>query len=248
MTTSFGALCTDFYINQELSLKMDLPGERETVLGMFDRVRTELPSMERFHRYTDELALESPRVEGEYRWLAMRRQSIRTGHVNPPDFTEAYRLHRLILQTAPYFLSISPLDVDCLELLFGFDLECKANQHEIVHEALVANSPLAELLNYDEAKALDVQPVIGMALSSKCDVQAFFEVKTRTTHAQVRRNRYRTEPISIFLTIRRYGTIKEPDELLKIFDELAKHAEHLAQEKVVPNLLMPVNRAIINSP
>ena len=37
--TTFVALCSDFYVNQKLALKMDLPSERETILHFFDRVR-----------------------------------------------------------------------------------------------------------------------------------------------------------------------------------------------------------------
>ena len=60
MVNSIGALCTDFYVNQKLGLKMDLPTARETVLDMFDRVRKSVPSMDRFRRYEGELSLESP--------------------------------------------------------------------------------------------------------------------------------------------------------------------------------------------
>ena len=42
MTTSYGALCSDFYINQKFALKMDLPTARETVLDLFDRIRDAL--------------------------------------------------------------------------------------------------------------------------------------------------------------------------------------------------------------
>ena len=108
MATSFGALCTDFYINQKLSLKMDLPGDRETVLHLFDGVRKAMPGMDRFRRYDGELALESARRDAEYRWLALRRTSVRTGHVNPQTMAEAYRFHRLILEVVPYHLTISP--------------------------------------------------------------------------------------------------------------------------------------------
>ena len=97
MTTSYGALCTDFYINQKLALKMDVPKERETVLHLCDRIQKSIPSMDRFHRYDGELSLESKRDE-EYRWMAIRRTSIRTGHVNPQSMEEGFGLHRLMLE------------------------------------------------------------------------------------------------------------------------------------------------------
>ena len=46
MPSSINAICSDFYVNQKLALKMDLPTRRETVLDMFDRIRREMPVME----------------------------------------------------------------------------------------------------------------------------------------------------------------------------------------------------------
>jgi len=246
MATSFGALCTDFYVNQKLAVKMDLPSDRETILHMFDRIRADNKSMSRFRRYSDELSLESSRRDGSYRWAALRRNSVRSGHVNPDSLEQAYDLHRLMLRTTPYHLSLSPLDIQYQELLFGFDLECKGNQHEIVYEALIANSPLASLLDCPGAKPLDIQPMIGLALEDR--LQAFFEVKTSTSPSQVRTGRYRTEPISVFLTIRRVGAIEKVEDLLEHFELMRNKAEELAAHRVVPDLLAPISRAITSSP
>lgn len=247
MATSFGALCTDFFINQKLAVKMELPGERETVMHMFDRVRAEMPAMSRFKRFADELALESPRRDGEYQWLALRAQSVRCGHVNPQSMPDGYRLHRLVAETCPFFLTLSPLDIDGLELTFGFDLECKANHHQIVREALLGDSALAGLVDLPGARPLDVQPVIGVALDDSADLHAFFEVKTRTSPAQVRADRYRTEPISIFLTVRKSGPIEKIDELSGILDVLIGRCEQLATGRVIPQLVHPISRAILGS-
>jgi hypothetical protein len=247
MATSFGALCTDFYVNQKLALKMDLPADRETILHMFDQVRKAVPAMDRFRRYEGELALESSRRDSEYRWMALRRTSIRTGHVNPESMAEAHQLHRLILELAPYHLTISPLDVDYVELLYGFDLECKSNHDAIVFEALYPHSPLGELLRAQDADILDVQPIFGLSLHPKRDLQAYFEVKTRTKNRRGQVTRSRNEPISIFLTVRKYGPVHQLEDLKEIFDTLAHHAEALATERLVPNLLMPISRQITSS-
>jgi len=250
MATSFGALCTDFYVNQKLALKMDLPSDRETILHLFDRVRKSQPAMERFRRYQGELALESPRRDGEYRWLALRRSSIRTGHVNPPEMQDAYALHRMMLEVAPYHLTISPLDVDYLELLFGFDLECKGNHDQIVFDALMSQTPMANLMQAPgnpEAGVLDVQPAFGVSLSRNGDMQAYFEVKTRTKSRRGADRRYRDEPISIFLTVRRYGPIRELEELPAMFNILQQQCEMLAIERLVPDLLTPIARQITSS-
>lgn len=246
MATSFGALCTDFYINHKIGLKMDLPADRETVLHLFDRVRGELPDMNRFKRFSDELALESPRLEGAYRWIALRQNSIRSGSVNPESMDEGYQLHELALRLAPFFLSVSALDIRGLELSLGFDLECKANHHAVVAEALFpANSAMGSLLDVRGAQPLDVQPIVGLALEERSGLRAFFEVKSRTTPGQVRAGRYRTEPITVVLTLRRGGPIDEVEQLPELLTTMRRRAESLAEEKLVPNLLTPISRAIL---
>jgi len=220
MATSFGALCTDFYIDQKLSLKLDLPTSRETLLHLFDRVRKSEPAMNRLRRYDGELVLESPRDEGEHRWMTLRRCSVRTGHVNPGSMEDGYRLHRMVLEVVPYHLGISPIDVDYLELMFGFDLECQGNHDEVIFEALFHDSAIAGLLDGPggrPAQVLDVQPLFGMSLSESGDLQAYFEVKTRTKSRRGDDSRYRDEPISLFLTLRRYGPVDKIEDLREIF-------------------------------
>ncbi|MFA9477282.1 hypothetical protein ACERK3_03125 [Phycisphaerales bacterium AB-hyl4] len=244
MATSFGALCTDFYVNQKLALKMDLPAERETVLHFFDRVRKSSPSMNRFRRYDGEFALESSRRDPQYRWMALRRTSLRTGHVNPDSMEQAYRFHREILELAPHFLTISPLDVDYLELLYGFDLECDGNHDQVIYEALYENTPMAEALKAPGVKMLDVQPIFGLSLSDRGDIQAYFEVKTRPKSRRGSSKPYRGEPISLFVTVRKYGPIDDLVDLQTAFDKLSEHVETLATERLVPHLLTPIARHI----
>ena len=250
MATSYGALCTDFYLNQKLALKLDLPSERETILHLFDRIRRSMPDMDRFRRYDGELALESSKHEGEYTWLALRRASIRTGHVNPSTIDEAHKLHQLILEVSPYHLTISPLDIDYIELMFGFDLECKGNHDEVIFDALFHDSPMANLTQvpgYEDARALDVQPIFGVALCDEGNLQAFFEIKTRAKSQRGDDSRYHDEPISLFLTVRQYGPIEQIDQLPKIYEQLHGHCETLASERLIPDLLTPIARQIISS-
>jgi hypothetical protein len=248
MATSFGALCNDFSILQKLALKMDLPMRRETVLDLFDRVRRAMPTMEHFRRYQGELALESREDESRYSWASLRRTSIRSGWVNPESLAQAYRLHRLLLDTAPYFLSVSALDIDFLELVFGFDLKVEANRNEIVFDALLGESPLAGLVDRQRERLLDAQPFIGFALDESCQLQACIEVKSRTRAREVAQRDFADEPISIYLTVRRFGPWRALDDLGAALTELAAHAERLAAERLVPGILTPIRQLIYSRP
>lgn len=248
MATSFGALCTDFYVNQKVAVKMDLPTSRETVLDMFDRVRRELPQMDRFRRFEGELALESAEHASQYSWLALRRTNIRSGWVNPDSLEQAYRLHRLILDVAPFFLSISPLDVEFIELVFGFDLQAERNRNEVVFDALLGNSPLASMIDHTRESVLEAQPFIGFTLNDKCDLQAFVEVKTRSRANEIATGRFDDEPISVYLTVRQYGALRSVDEFATVFTTLSGQIERLAEERVIPNIVIPIRDAIMSRP
>lgn len=270
MMNGFPAYASDFYINQRVNLKMDLPLKRDTVLSLFDRVRKQMPGMDRLRRYDHELALETrgesasagasavaPALTGSgspcQNWLAVRRTSVRSGTVNPNDDTEGYALHRLVLETAPCFLDISALDVDHVELLFGFDLPASGNHDAIVFNALLGDSPLASLISEQAAKdgwrspavPLDFQPLIGLGLSEGLDLQAHVEVKTRTSARQVRTGQYGDEPISLYLIVRKYGPFGDVRELPGVLKELSEAAEHLTATCVAPRLLTPIRDAIV---
>ena len=248
MSSSMQVLCTDFYVNQKLALKLDLPSGRETILDLFDRVRREMPAMDQFKRYEDELALESAGDEAHYCWLAIQRTAIRSGWVNPEALHRAYRLHQLILDVAPYFLTISPLDVDYLELVFGFDLGASTNRNAVVFEALLGDSPLQGLIEHGRESVLDSQPFIGLSLSDDCDLQAFIEVKTRTAPHEIVHARYEEQPISIYLTVRKNGPFRAVSDFAATFGTLAGHAERLAEERVIPHVVVPIRDTILSRP
>ncbi|MCH2152643.1 MAG: hypothetical protein MK089_04810 [Phycisphaerales bacterium] len=245
MSSELGTLCSDFYVNQRVALTMDLPAARQTVLDLFDRIKREMPGMKRFKRYEGELALESPDQEGRYCWVGLRRTSVRSGWVNPESLEQSYHLHRLLLETAPYFLSISPLDVEAIELVFGFDLHARRNRNEVVFDALLAGSPLSAMVQSGREEMIDVQPFLGIALDESARLQASLEIKTRMGPAELQTKRWEDEPISVYLTVRREGPFETIEEFKETFAILAGHLERLAEERVIPGILVPLHGAIL---
>jgi len=244
LMTSFGTLCSDFYVNQKISLSMDMPKVKESASELFDRLRRDVPEFERIRPFEHELALETAEIDGRYQWVGLRNRSIGSGVVNPAEIEDAYRLHRLLLELTPYYLSITALDVEYIELVFGFDLPARENRNEVVMHSLLAGSPLASLADDGIEPLLDVQPRIGFALNESCDLQAFVEIKTRTTAAQVATQIFQDEPISVFLTIRRNGPLQSVEEFITTFGRLAGHIEHIAEHRVIPDIVIPLHQAI----
>jgi len=241
MNDSYRALCSDFYINQKLGVKLELPRGRETVLDMCERVRLAFPPMDQFKRYDDELALESGPDATPNRWLAVRDTNIRSGVVNPTTSDQAYELHRQILQIAPFFLSIRPLDIEYVELLFGFDLDCPDSHDRVIHEALIAPTELGELFDLEGVVPVDCQPVLGYAFGERGEHEVHVEVKSRS---RGRQRNASSDPISIYLTVRRLGPFEDIKDINTITDQLADQGEALVASSVVPKLLRPIRDAI----
>jgi hypothetical protein len=249
MSESYKALCDDYYVNMKLQLKLELPRTRETVLDLFERIRRQFPSMSVFRRYRDELALESPQSEFPHRWAALRSSSLRSGVVNTPGADDAYSLHRHILEFAPAFLSISALDVEFIELLFGFDLAAGGNHDAIVLEALYAGSPLQALIDLPNARPIDCQPMVGLSVGPRGEAEVFFEVKTRQQGGRTPRTdgEEGPDPISVYCTLRRFGPFNDIMDLGGVLGQLAKAGEEIVQRRVVPGLIVPIREAIGNS-
>lgn len=272
MAFSYAALCSDHYVNQRLSLKMDLSLKRDTVLGLFDRLKREHPSLDRLRRLQSELALETAgeQTDALQQWVAIRRTSIRSGVANPRSANEARSLHRSLLETAPYYLDVTALDVDHVELLYGFDLQAAGNHDAIVCRALMSGSAVASILDRPGAVPVDCQPLIGLCLNDAPDHQAFLEVKTRSTGAfgaaiggsggvgGMRRRPLGGDadgamgagddtdsPISVYLIVRRVGPVREIKELPGITDELSEQAAELVEQVIVPNVLAPLRACIV---
>lgn len=244
MSESYRALCNDFYVNLKLSVRMELPRTRETVLDMFERVRKQFPHMNAFRKYKDELALESPQQEMPHRWLAVRANSVRSGVVNPDTSEEGYSLHRHLLEAAPTYMSIPALDVEFVELLYGFDLAANGNHDAIVLDALIPGSPLAALLDIPAATPIDCQPMVGLSLGKRGDLEVYFEVKTRNTRGMGPRDTDAPEPISVYLTLRKFGPFAETKDLPSVLGRLTKTGEDLIEHRVVPGLIVPIREVI----
>jgi hypothetical protein len=48
----------------------------------------------------------------------------------------------------------------------------------------------------------------------------------------------------VFLTVRKFGPLASLDDLKNMFTEITQHAETLAEERVIPHLVVPLHEAL----
>ena len=251
MNEGLGAVCDDFYVSCRLFLKLDLHPERETILHFFDRLRREYPDLRKLRRREDGCVMVEEDVDerAPRRWVRLDARSLRFGFFAPPDLDDVRRFGSLVLTQAPYHLSFSDIDFDHLELVYGFDLEYRGNHDQLVAETLLGDQSTAGVLFGDEAAhVIDAQPYFGIALTPDCDLQAYVEIKSRTTTYEVRSESFESSPISVFLTMRKYWAVDSPNSLTEALGTLFDISDGLATEKIVPNFVNPLAAAIASRP
>lgn len=253
MKASLGAQCDEFYSTSRLSLKLGLSLDRESTLHFFDRVRREYPSMRRLRRREDDTLLleenDDDRCAPSKRWLRLDPQTLRFGYVAPPSRDLHREFGAFILEQAPAHLTISDLDIDHMEVLYGFDMEYTGNHDQLVAETLFADHPLAGFfLGEHSMHTIDCQPCFGISLTRECDAQAYLEIKSRTSSFEVRTGQFDAQVLSVYLTVRRYWGFSDPPDVTQAHDDLLEIAHELAVERAVPLLVNPLAHAIASRP
>lgn len=247
MNHDLGAVCDEFYVNCRLFLKLDMSLEHEAVLHFFDRIRKDYPTLRKLRRrdggtFTLEDDSDEP---GSKRWLRLETNSIRFGQFAPNNLEDVRCLGELVLTQAPYHLTLSDLVYDHMEVVYGFDLRYSGNHDQLVAETLLGDHAAAAFLFGEQAaQVIDAQPYFGIALTPECDMQAYVEVKSRTTTYEVQSANFAGEPISVLLTVRKYWGLDGDASPIEVLRVLCDAADELAVEKVVPGFVNPLAAAI----
>jgi hypothetical protein len=241
----YASLADDYYTNLHLNTEMPLPTARETVLDFFGRVQKTYPSMRNFYtRDNGDFVLEEDKDRPHHRWLSLEPRRVCSSHVNPASPDEAFQQHALVLDLVPYMLSVSPLDCEALDYLVGFDFSYRGNHDSLVADALGTSPALEGLTDIPNAQALNFEPQITMSLSEDCRLQARLMIETRTNAYQVRREDYPEEQISVYFTVRQYGSLLSDTSFVETLHDLRVKSEELLELYVVDQVLRPLQQAI----
>jgi len=239
------AECDEFYVNVNLNTEMELPTSRDTVLHFFEQMKKRFPDLRNFYsREDNSLVLEGDKEQDTYRCLAIEPRRLTSGHVNPETLEDAYLQHEMVLELAPHLLSISVLDCEALDVMFGFDFDYEGNHDEVVAEALGVGSAFDGLVEVPRAKVLNFEPSITLALDESCRLQCRLAVETRTNAFQVRTGEFTDDQISVYFTIRQYWGNGPDRSFLESFQHQRDFGEQIMKNQVVPRVIQPLARAI----
>ena len=243
--TLYGSMADDMYVNVNLATEMELPGHRETVLHFFECVRKKFPTMKKFHaRDKRDFVLEEDKDQGRYRWVAVEPRRFCSGHVNPASIEDALDQHRFLLDLAPPLLSMSPLDCEAIDVLFGFDFAFRGNHNALLAEALGPGPALEGVGDIPGSKLINYEPSLTIAVDEECRTQIRVSTETRTNAFQVRTGEFAEEQLSVYVTARQYGSLEGSETYVHTVERLAQLAQDVIETCVVEQILRPLARTI----
>jgi hypothetical protein len=241
----YSSLCDDFYVNMNLGTEMELPANRETVLHFFERVQKTYPTMRNFYcRERGDFVLEEDKDKGNYRWCTIEPRRVCSGQVNPETIEGAVEQHRLVLELAPYMLSVSPLDCEALDLLYGFDFTYRGNHNQLVTEALGVSPAMERMAEIPGSTVINHEPSLTIALDEECRSQFRLSVETRTNAYQVRTGDFPEEQLSVYVTARQYGSLGPDKTFVETLERLGEVCREMIENHVIEHILDPLARTI----
>jgi len=247
VTEPFGARCDEFTTACKLTVKLALDPERETVLHFLDMIRRKFPALTQLRQH-DQRGLileESPHADGQCRSIRLNARGLRIACRRPAKVGSLHALARLTLRQAPFHLTFSPIDYDALEASWAFELDYRGNHDQLVAETLMVDHPLWGFLADDRVHhPIECQPYLGVALSKSCDLQAYLEIRSRTTTYELRTGQYEKRPLTVTLRVRRYWGFGAPSDPATVYNDLVRIGETIAAERIVPQVVNPLADAI----
>ena len=241
----YHSYCDDYYFNMNLNTEMELPTSRETVLHFFEQVKKSYPGMKNFYsRERGEFVLEEDKDKGDYRWTSIETRRVSSGCVNPTSIDDAMKQHALVLDIIPYTLSVSPLDCESLNVMYGFDYTYRGNHNRLLADALGVVPAFEKMTEIPGATILANEPSIQFALDEECRTQCRLSIETRTSAYHVRVKEFPEEQLSVYFTARRYGSLDGDETYVAAMRKLAEICQEIVDGYVVENVLRPLQQAI----
>jgi hypothetical protein len=238
-------IADDFYVNVNLNTEMELPRGRESVMHFFEQLQKRYTSMTNFYaRDRGEYVLEEDKEKGYYRWASIESRRVCSGYVNPAVYEDALEQHEYILEQLPYTLSVSPLECESLNFMYGFDFTYRGNHNELVAEALGVIPAFDGLPNLPGSRLTGYEPAIQFSLDEECRTQCRITIESRTSSFHIRAGEFPEEQLSVYMTVRRYGSLEPGSSYVATIRQLKRHAERIAEEYLIGNVLVPLQQAI----
>ena len=242
--TLYHNIADDFYVNMQLQTTLELPQNRESLIHFFEQVQRRYPKMKVLTQREREFFLEEDKEESSYRWVSADSKRLSSGVVNPETLEDAAQLHREVLGIVPYSLSVSHLDCEALNLVYGFDFTYRGNHNQLLADAIGLPPAFESMIEMEGAKVLGYEPSLQLTLDAELKTQARISFETRTSPFSLKTGEYPEEQLSVYLSLRRIDSLGQDERFDEEIVRLSEIGKRLLDEYMVPHVLKPLQKAI----
>lgn len=234
----------DYYVNLHLNTQMELPDSRDSVLHFFETMRKAHPDLSHFHaRENGDLTLEGDKSQSTYGWISIEAHRLCSARVNPESLEIAYKQHELVLDLAPAALTLSELDCEAIDVMYGFDFIFEGNHDEVVAEALGFGPGLESLLDIPNAQLTKFEPMITLAIDEERRLQCRLALETRSNPVPGRPG-FTDDLLSVYFTVRQFWSPDLGITFSESFRRQCELGEELLESRVIPKVIKPLAQVI----
>ncbi len=240
----YATLADRYGIHVGLRTRLPLPHSRETVLGFFASLQKALPALKQLSLADNAIALETDKNDPYYRWVVLQQDLLASGCTDLEELTSAMAQHEVVLNLAPYHLSINHLDVHSLDVSLGFDFVYPGNHHELIAEALGGSLLEARALQLSRARIVGFAPEVKFALDDEGQLVCSVALEPRGSVSEICQGQAPSEPLGVWLAVRRKGPFEPGIPFTDVLKELSERVFELADSFFIPAFVEPLAREI----
>ena len=128
--------------------------------------------------------------------------------------------------------------------MYGFDFTYRGNHHELLAEALGMIPAFEKVTDIPGCRLVSNEPSIQFAIDDDCRTQCRLAIESRTSAYHIRTQEFPEEQLSVYLTMRRYGSLDSDMTYVQALEMLQEHATNILNRYVVENILEPLQQTI----
>jgi len=118
------------------------------------------------------------------------------------------------------------------------------HQNDCLAEALGVLPAFDKLLEIPGCRLVSNEPAIQFALDDDCRTQCRISIETRTSAYHIRTGEFPEEQLSVYLTMRRYGSLDSNTSFVDTLNLLQNHGVQILDGFVVESMLKPLQETI----
>lgn len=228
--------------NTGIRLKEPLGAPEGEIRAFFEEVRQAVPALNHYEHEGADFNLVERGAGRPVRQVLVGEKAITLAVGPPVSVNDANEFATNVYPLISSFLKPSPLLLEHMDVSFRFGFPFKGNHDQLVLASLFGGTPYAEIATNIEGAVRDFRPTVSFSLTSDHSVLALIEIHTGTSSRETESGVYDGDDIRVVCGIAKVRGLTDRS-LEETYASLHADGLHFVEEKLVPLLLQPIQKA-----